>query len=156
MVAFNYINDFWFDLGKGEHDFDVDSLRIALSNTAPASETSDPTANGNGVLANVTQISYTNYTDDSTTDREVENVTWSQSGADAVLTGDHITITASGGSIADFRYVYLYNSAAAGSALIGYWDNGSTVSLTDGSTLEIDFGGDAGTNGELLSLTRVA
>ena len=60
MAAFVKINDFVQDICNGVHNLNTGTLKLALSNTAPGSETSPPTADGNGVLANVTQIAYTN------------------------------------------------------------------------------------------------
>ncbi len=51
------------------------------------------------------------------------------------------TFTASGGSIADFRYAVLYNDTPTAPAdpLIGFWDKGSTISLADTESATIDF-----------------
>jgi hypothetical protein len=46
--------------------------------------------------------------------------------------------TASGGTIDTFRYVALYDDTHANDALVGYFDNGSTVSLTTGNTFLVD------------------
>ncbi len=129
------------NLGKGTFNFSSDTLQIALSNTAPASETSDPTASGNGVLANVTQISYTNYSDDMTVDRVLQSVTWTESGGTATLDAADITITASGGSLATFQYIYIFDQTATApvDALIVVIDHGSAVSLTAGNSFKLTF-----------------
>ena len=59
MATFNKVNDF---VANAVHNMDLESdqIVVALSNTAPASESSNPATDGNGVLANVTQIAYTN------------------------------------------------------------------------------------------------
>jgi 1-deoxy-D-xylulose 5-phosphate reductoisomerase len=68
------------------------------------------------------------------------------------LSGNDVVFTASGGSIANFRYAVLYN-ATAGSAsnrpLIGWADYGSTVTVASGETFTVDFDG---TNG-ILTVT---
>lgn len=155
MVAFTKIADFVEHLGLGVHNLSTGSLRIALSNTAPAAEASNPTTAGNGVLANVTQISYTNYSDDLTVDRTLDGVAWVLATATATLDANDFTITASGGAIATFRYVYLYNDTPTSPAdpLIGLWDAGSAIDLASGESLTIDFGADAGTDGDILTLT---
>ena len=59
MATFNKVNDF---VANAVHNMDLESdqIVVALSNTAPGSETPNPASDGNGVLANVTQITYTN------------------------------------------------------------------------------------------------
>lgn len=141
MATFTKIND-WLDNMADASDMNADTFMIALSNTAPASETSNPTADGNGVLANVTQIAYTNYTDTLTVDRTLEGITSSQ--ASGTYTFDstvNFTITASGGALADFRYIYIYNDTPTSPAdpLVGVWDHGSTISLGSGSSATVTF-----------------
>jgi len=43
-------------------------------------------------------------------------------------------VTASGGSVAQFRYAVLYNATPASGNLIGFWDFGAEVNLTSGNT----------------------
>lgn len=137
----------------GDVDCASDSFKIALSNTAPGSETSDPTADGNGILANVTQISYTNYSDDMGVDRTLEGVSWTDAAGVATLAANHVTITPSGGALADFRYIYVYDDTVAGDPIVAVWDYGATVSLPDGQPFELDFGADGGTAGTIFTLT---
>ena len=56
MASFNKVNDFILHAVQNM-DLESDQIKIALSNTAPGSESSDPSADGNGVLANVTEVS---------------------------------------------------------------------------------------------------
>lgn len=136
MATFTKINDFVLDVAEGEHQLDSDQLVVALSNTAPGAESSNPTADGNGVLANVTEISYTNCSS--------RNITTSASAVSSgtyKLTLDDITLTASGGSVGPFRYIYIYNSEAAvkTNPIIGYYDYGSAITLNDTDQLTINF-----------------
>lgn len=57
------------------------------------------------------------------------------------LVGSDVVFTASGGTMASFRYAVLYNDTPTSPAdpLIGFYDYGSTVSLQDGETMTIDF-----------------
>ena len=129
MATFTKVPDFLESLAEKVHNLSSDTLMIALSNTAPGSESSNPLSSGNGVLANVTQVSYTNYSDDMTVDRTLENVTSDEASGTYTLNADDIVITASGGALASFRYVYLYNDTAASDPLIGVWDHGSSITL---------------------------
>ncbi len=135
MATFVKINDF-VDYAVEAMNLGSDSLVIALSNTAPGSESSNPTADGNGVLGNVTQISYSNLSS-----RSLTRTSSSQSGGVYKLVLADLTLTASGGSIAAFRYIYIYNDTVTSPAdpLIGYYDYGSSLTLNDGDTFTIDF-----------------
>ena len=141
MATFNKVNDFVEALAEKVHNLGSDTLTVALSNTAPGSETSDPTASGNGVLANVTEISYTNLSSRAITTSSSE-----ESGGTYKLTLTDLVLTASGGSVGPFRYVYIYNDTATNDEIIGYYDYGSSVTLNDGDTFTLDFDG---TNGVL-------
>lgn len=152
MATITVVNDFYEDVLNGVHNLSSNVLQVALSNTAPASEVPDPTADGNGVLANVTQVAYTNYTDDLTTDRVLEGVAVVLTSGTAVLDANDFTITASGGALATFQYVYLFNQTATNDELIAVWDHGSAISLANGESVDVDFGADAGTDGDILSL----
>jgi len=138
MATYIKIND-WLDNMADAADMNGDSFRIALSNTAPASETNNPTADGNGVLANVTQISYTNYSDDLAVDRTLEGVTSSQTGGSYKFDANDLTITASGGALAAFRYIYVYDDTPTSPAdpLVCVIDNGSAISLASGESVAI-------------------
>jgi hypothetical protein len=135
MATFNKVNDF---VQNAVHNMDLDSdqIVVALSNTAPSSESSNPATDGNGVLANVTQIAYTNLSS-----RNVTTSSSSQTGGTYKLVLADITLTSSGGSTGPFRYVYIYNDTVAtpADALIGYYDYGSSLTLNDGDSLTVDF-----------------
>lgn len=141
MASFNKINDFVENAVEGMN-LGTDTLTIALSNTAPASESSNPTADSNGILANVTQISYTNLSS-----RNLANVTSAQASGTYKLSADDLTLTASGGSVGPFQYIYIYNDTVSSPAdpLVGYYDYGSALTLNDGDSFTIDIG----TNGIL-------
>lgn len=135
MAIFNKVNDF---VKNAVHNMDLESdqIVIALSNTAPGSEASNPTSDGNGVLANVTEISYTNLSS-----RNVTTTSSTQTGGVYKLVLADITVTSTGGSTGPFRYVYVYDDTVTTPAdpLIGYYDYGSSLTLNDGDSLTVDF-----------------
>lgn len=135
------IADFVEAMAEKVHNLASDTIMIALSNTAPASEISNPTATGNGVLANVTQISYTNYSDDLTVDRTLQSVTSNESGGTWTFDAADFTITASGGAIAQFQYIYVYNDTPTSPAdpLIGVWSLDVAINLANGESLAVTF-----------------
>jgi len=140
-TEFTKINDFVEHTAEKVHNLSSDQLAVALSNTAPASETNNPTADGNGVLANVTQISYTNLSS-----RNITISSSAQTSGTYKLVLSDLTLTASGGSVGPFRYIYVYNDTPTSPAdpLIAVYDYGSSLTLNDGDSLTIDFDGSAG------------
>ena len=141
MVATTKIPDFIEGALEAEHNIGADTLQIALSITAPASESSNPTVTGNGVLANVTQIAYTNYTDSLGTPRVLDGVTSVESGGTYTFDASDFSITASGGAIANFRYIYIFNqtSVTPDDQLVLLIDLETTVALADASSININF-----------------
>ena len=135
MATFNKVNDF---VVNAVHNMDLESdqVVVALSNTAPSSESSDPSSDGNGILGNVTEVAYTNLSS-----RNVTTTSSTQTSGTYKLVLTDITLTSSGGSTGPFRYVYLYNDTVATPAdpLIGYYDYGSSLTLNDGDSLTVDF-----------------
>lgn len=138
MATFVKAND-WVEYRNEAANCGSDQFVVALSNTAPASETSNPTADGNGVLANITQIAYTNCSS-----RNITTASAAQTSGTYKITLTDLVLTASGGSVGPFRYVYIYDDTVAGDPVCGYYDYGSSITLLDTETLTIDFDG---TNG---------
>lgn len=143
MASFTKVNDFVVNLANAM-DLDSDTLKVALCNTDPTSGT-NVAADGAGVLANITEISYTNMSS-----RTLANVTSTQTSGTYKLSADDLTLTASGGSVAAFRYIVVYNDTPTSPAdpIIGYYDYGASLTLNDGDTFTVDIG----TNG-ILTLT---
>lgn len=135
MASFNKIADFILN-AVHNMDLESDQIAIALSNTAPGSEATAPTGDGNGVLANVTEISYTNCSS-----RNVTTTSSTQTSGTYKLVLADLTLTASGGSVGPFQYLYIYNDTVATPAdpLIGYYDYGTALTLNDGDSFTVDF-----------------
>jgi len=140
MATINWIND-WIANGLKAANIGSDQFVVALSNTAPGSEGTPPTGDGNGVLANVTQIAYTNLST-----RNITTSSSSQTGGTLKLILTDLVLTSSGGSTGPFRYVYIYNDTPTSPAdpLVCYYDYGSSITLNDTEFITIDFDG---TNG---------
>lgn len=143
MVAatFTKIED-WVEYMVEGANVGSDAFRLVLSNTEPVSgESPSPITSGNGLLTNVTQIAYTNISTPTFTTSTGTPITTSSS---AEASGTHtldfadITITA-GGTVADFQYIYVYDDTVAGDPLVALFDYGSTISMTSGETLAINF-----------------
>lgn len=131
MADYVKYDQFVEDMGLELHDLDTDTLKFALTNTAPTPAT-------DALLADITEIAGGNgYTAGGGT---VANTAYSEVAGTATLTGDDHTFTAAGGAIAQFRYVVLLNSSHVGSPLICYWDKGSAVDVANGETFKVDLG----------------
>ena len=135
MATFNNVNYFVAN-AVNNMDLESDQVIVALSNTAPSSESTNPATDGNGVLDNVTQVSYTNLSS-----RNVTTISSSQTGGTYKLVLADVTLTSSGGATGPFRYVYIYNDTVTSPAdpLIGYYYYGSSLTLNDGDSLTVDF-----------------
>lgn len=130
MASYNKFNDFSEQLVNGVHDFDANTFKVALSNSAPTAS--------NTVLADITQISGTN---GYTTGGTATTIAVSETSGTTTVTGTQVVFTASGGSMGPFRYVVLYNDSATSplDALIAWWDYGSSITLADGETFTVKF-----------------
>jgi hypothetical protein len=131
--SFNKFNSFVEACAEKVHNLGSDTITVALCAAASA-----PVAS-NTVLANLTQISYTNCSS-----RVVTTTSSAQSSGTYKLVLQDLTLTASGGSIAAFRYVVLYNDTASNDELIGWYDYGSDVTIANGESLLLDFDGSGG------------
>ena len=140
MATFVKVNDFVENVAHGVFDLGMNQLAVALSNTAPGSESSPPTASGNGVLANVTQVSYTNLSS-----RNITTSASAETGGTYKLTLTDLVLTASG-SVGPFRYVYIYSDTPTSPAdpIIGYYDYGSSAKSAKAETFTVDFDGSNG------------
>lgn len=135
MASFNKFQQFAENIGKAVHNFTSDAtctVTVALCAAANA-----PVAT-NAVLADLTQVSYTNLSS-----RVVTGITWEHTTGTVTMTATDLVLTASGGSVATFRYVVLYDDDPTSPAdpLIGWYDHGSDVTLANGETYTIDFTG---------------
>ena len=128
MATFNKFNSFVEDVAEGVHNLGSDTLKIALTAAANA-----PAAT-NGQLSDLTTVSTTNLTGVTVTVSDS-----SQTAGTYKLTVTDFDLTASGGSCGPFRYVVLYNDTATNDELIGWWDYGSELTLSDGETLTLNF-----------------
>jgi hypothetical protein len=141
MAAFNKFNALVQTFANGTINLATDSLKVMLTNTAPISTNSlygDISANelaaGNGYTTGGAAITTTS----STQTGGVEKL---------IISAANPTWTATG-SMGPFRYAVLYDVTATTplKPLIGWWDNGSSVTLSTGQTFTITY--DA-TNGVL-------
>lgn len=132
MATYQKFNSFVEAVAEKAHNLGSDTLKVALCAAANA-----PVAS-NTILANLTEISYTNLSA-----RTLTTSSSSQTSGTYKLVLADLSLSASGGSVAPFRYIVIYNDTATNKELIGFYDYGSEVTLAGGDQFVIDF--DAGT-----------
>jgi len=121
-------NHFRTNVLQGEHDFDNDTFKIALSNAA---------IDANADLSDVTQIAAGNGYVSGGTTLTVTLSTVSTNQAQVAVSD--FTLTATGGSIPTFRYGLIYNDTNAGKLGCFSIDFGSGQTLASGESRTFDF-----------------
>lgn len=128
MATYTKFYAFIEDVFEKVHNCGSDTLKVMLTNVAPVAT--------NSVKADLTEIASGNgYTAGGATVAQSSSA--QTSGTYKLVIADP-TFTASGGSIADFRYAVLYNSTPAAGNLIAFWDYGATITVTNGNSFTVD------------------
>jgi hypothetical protein len=130
MATFNKFNQFVEDLAKKVHNLNTDTIKVALTNTAPAA--------GNAIFSDITEITAQNgYAAGGSA---ASFSSGAQSSGTYKLVLSDVTFTASGGSFGPFRYVVLYNATPTSplKPLIGYYDYGTGITVTTGNSFTVD------------------
>lgn len=130
MATGNKFNSFVENLAEKVHNLGSDTLKVALTNSAPSAS--------NTVLANITEVSYTNLSS-----RTLSVSSSSQTSGTYKLVIADLVLTATG-AVGPFRYVVIYNDTATNDELIAWYDIGSSVTMANTDTVTLDFDG---TNG---------
>lgn len=125
MATFQKFFPFIEALAEKKHNLGSDTLKVALTNSAPSAS--------NAILTDITEISYTNLSA-----RTITTTSSAQTSGTYKLVLQDLTLTASG-TVATFQYVVIYNDTATNDDLICWYDNGSTVTLNSGESYVINF-----------------
>lgn len=129
MATYNKFQPFIEKVFEGAIDFASHTFKVALTNSAPSA--------ANDELADITQIANGNgYTTGGST---LTISASSQTGGTYKAVASDLVFTASGGSMAAFRYAVIYDDTATGDPLVGWYDYGSSITLAVGETFTIDF-----------------
>lgn len=128
MATYNKFQQFAEDVYEKVHNMGADALTLALTAAANA-----PVAT-NSILANLTQIAYTNLSS-----RVLTISTSAQTTGTYKLVLADLVLTASG-AVATFQYVVMYNDTPISPAdpLVSWWDYGGAVTLASGETFTFD------------------
>lgn len=117
------------DMAEAKHNFQSDTLKVALSNASNA-----PSASLDKKLTDITTIDTTNL------DSTILSVTSSgqTNGVYKLVLADKLlTATA---DVPAFRYAIIYNDTHTDKPLIAWFDYASEVSLHENDTFKLDFG----------------
>ena len=125
MATFTKFNPFVENLAEKVINLGSDTLKVALTNTAPSASY--------GTLSQITEISYSNLSS-----RTLTVSSSAQTNGTYKLTLADLTLTASG-TVPTFRYIIIYDDTATNDELIAYYDYGSAVNMIVGDTFVIDF-----------------
>lgn len=125
MTVLLLFDQFLEDLGNGVHNLTVDTVKFAFTDIVP-------NRNTDAVLADITEIA-------AGGGYPVGGLTlvtsgWTQTSGIVSLAGSNVTFNATG-DVGPFRYLVLYNATV--SALIGYYDRGSHLTLHSGDPFVI-------------------
>lgn len=132
MAAFNKFNAFVQTLANGTINLSSDTMKVMLTNTAPVAT--------NSLYADVSGTELASGNGYGTGGVAVTSQSSSQTGGIETVSGTlaNPTWTATG-SMGPFRYAVIYDSTATTplKPLIGFWDYGSSVTLTSGQTFTV-------------------
>lgn len=132
MAAYVKFQDFVEQLGLEQHNLNTDTLKAALTNTLPV--------NTQTVFDAVTNHAAPAAANGYTAGGEDITNTLSETAGTATVAAVDTVFTASGGNLGPFRYVVIYNDTNATDMLLGYYDHGSSITLSDGESFTVDFG----------------
>lgn len=126
FYKFNCFNE---DLAMGVHQFHAagHTIKAYLTNNTPSATDDSVKAD----LAGITEGAGFGY-DPIDLENDVS------AGEPTLVTFVDKTWTASGGSFGPFRYAVLYNETATGDPLIGWYDYGSSITVADGESLDLN------------------
>ena len=133
MATFVKFNKFLEQLAEKKYDLGSDTLKFALTNTAPTPATDTIFLPGTLHLPPAAANGYTTGGHAATISGSSES-----GGTYTLATVTDVVITATAGGIGPFRYVILYDDTATNDELIAYWDYGSSITLAVGETFTID------------------
>lgn len=128
MADWTLFNSFKEAVAEGSHDIGSDTIKVALTNTAPAAS--------NTQLSDITQIAATGGYAAATMTINSS----AQSGGTYTASHDAVAWTASGADFDPFRYLVVYDDTSPGDLLIAYADYGTNYTLPDGQSFTINAG----------------
>ncbi len=130
MSAYNKFNAFIENLAISKIDWDADTFKVMLTNTAPVAT--------NSIKGDLTEITSGN---GYPAGGVATTISTSRSSGTLTVQGTQVVFTASGGSIGPFQYAVLYDDTVdyPVKPLVAWFDYGSPVTLATGETMTVKF-----------------
>lgn len=128
MASYNKFNCFVQNLHEGEHNFTIDTIKIALTATQPSpldltiSDIEEVTSNGGYPSGGISAL-----------------VTYSQQVNGTYTLKLQDTTFTSTGYVDPFRYIVIYNFSSTEKSLICWYDHGAQVALEPGESYFFNF-----------------
>jgi len=128
VASYNKFQGFVGYLGLGAVNLNTDTLKVYLTNNAPSASDDDVKAD----LAGITE-------EHAYAAADIQNL-YSEAAGTGTMTATDVTWTATGGALAQARYVVMYDDTHANDILIAWWDYGSAFTVLEGESFKVDFG----------------
>lgn len=141
MATFNKFNVFAEEVYEKVHNIGSDSLKLMLTNGAPAATDThfDTSVDFRLEPSNAADLATAGgYTAGG---QAITITSAAQTAGLYKLVGNDVVWTATAAGIGPFRYVVLYNNTAGAAStrpIIGWWDYGSSITLANGETFTTD------------------
>jgi len=134
VATFQKFNSFVEHVAEGVHNLQSNTLKVYLTNTVPNGSTMAVKADLSETITTTGGYTAGGFTVSPPTSS-------AQTGGVYKLVLPDATWTATGGGFGPFQYAVLYNDTPTSPAdpLIGWWDNGSAVTLTAGQSFTVDY-----------------
>jgi hypothetical protein len=130
VAAFKKFDSFVEAVAEKVHNLGSDVLKVMLTSTAPTAANTKKSD-----LTDITAVG----TDYPAGGKQATIATSAQTGGAYKLVLNDVTFGPVAASVGPFQYAVLYNDTATNKELIGWWDNGSAVTLTSGQSFVVDF-----------------
>lgn len=132
MATFNKFYAFVENQTNSNIDWNADTFKVMLTNTAPVST--------NSIKSDLTEITgggSTGYTAGGT----ITTITTSRSSGVQTVSGTQVVFTGGSAGMGPFRYAALYDDTVTSPVdpLVGWWDYGSAITLANTETFTVKF-----------------
>jgi len=128
MATYTKFQSFVEALSEGTHDLGSHDLTVGLTTDVNAPVVGDT------VRGDLTEVAY-----DYCSSRLLIVASSAQTGGVYKLVVNDLILTASGGDIGPFQWVFIYNDSAGSDELVCFFDYGSEITVLNGETFTLDF-----------------